>query len=104
MGQQTPDLDVSKKYVFVDEAGFHLHIQRNRGRSEKWQLAKGITPAGKGVSFALLGAISQDGIIDITMRKLQAASGSKMRKIEGKVKKKVALEQEQIIIYIIFRM
>ncbi|KAG1149065.1 hypothetical protein G6F37_002725 [Rhizopus arrhizus] len=82
-GQQTPDLDFSKNYVFVDEASFNLHIQRNRGRSEKWQPAKGIAPTGKGVSFALLGAISQDDIIDITMRKFQAASGSKMRKIDG---------------------
>jgi hypothetical protein len=103
-GQQTPDLDFSKKYVFIDETGFNLHIQQNRGRSKKWQPAKGIAPAGKGVSFALLGAISQDDIIDITMRKLQAASGSKMRKIESKVKEKVALEQERNIIYIIFRM
>lgn len=37
MGQQTPDLDVSKKYVFVDEAGFNLHIQRNRGHSGNQQ-------------------------------------------------------------------
>ncbi|KAG1053401.1 hypothetical protein G6F43_004522 [Rhizopus delemar] len=34
-GQQTPDSDFSKNHVFVDEAGFNLHIQRNRGRSEK---------------------------------------------------------------------
>jgi hypothetical protein len=35
-----------------------------------------------------LEAISQGGIIDITVRKPQAASGSKKRKIDGKEEEK----------------
>jgi hypothetical protein len=52
--QQIPDLDFTNNCVFVDEAGFNLHIQRNRGRFEKGQPAKGIVPTGRGVMFRLL--------------------------------------------------
>jgi hypothetical protein len=54
-----PDLDFARNCVFIDEAGFNLHTQRNHGRSRKGAPAKGIVPTEKGITFTLLGAISQ---------------------------------------------
>ena|ERR1700731_2855322 len=66
--------------VFIDEAGFNLHTQRNYGRSRKGTPAKGTIPTSKGVTITILGVISQAGVIDISLRKPQAVSVSKKRK------------------------
>ena len=66
--------------VFIDEAGFNLHTQRNYGRSRKGTPAKGTIPTSKGVTITILGALSQAGVIDISLRKPQAVSVSKKRK------------------------
>ena len=66
--------------VFIDEAGFNLHTQRNYGRSQKGASAKATIPTAKGVTITILGAISQAGVIDISLRKPQAVSVSKKRK------------------------
>lgn len=73
------DMDFSKNCVFIDEAGFNLHTQRNHGRSLKGTPAKGTVPTGKGVTFTILGAISQSGIINIGVKKPESASSKKRR-------------------------
>jgi hypothetical protein len=78
--EANPELDYRKNCVFIDEAGFNLHTQRNYGRSRKGTPAKGIVPTAKGITITILGAISQAGVIDISLKKPQAASISKKRK------------------------
>jgi transposase len=75
-----PELDFAKNCVFIDEAGFNLHTQRNYGCSRKGTPAKGIVPTAKGITITILGAISQAGVIDISLKKPQAVSMSKKRK------------------------
>src|ERR1700730_1687124 len=75
-----PDLDFTLNCVFIDEAGFNLRTQRNYGRSRKGTPARGTIPTSKGVTITILGAISQAGVIDISLRKPQAVSVSKKRK------------------------
>jgi transposase len=69
-----------KNCVFIDEAGFNLHTQRNYGRSRKGTPAKGIIPTARDVTITILGAISDAGVIDISLKKPQAVSISKKRK------------------------
>jgi transposase len=78
------DLDFTKNCVFIDEAGFNLHTQRNFGRSLKGTPAKGTIPTGRGVTVSILGAISDAGVIDISLKKPQAAAMSKKRKGNGR--------------------
>jgi transposase len=78
--EATPELDYGKNCIFIDEAGFNLHTQRNYGRSRKGTPAKGIVPTAKGITITILGAISQAGVIDISLKKPQAVSISKKRK------------------------
>lgn len=63
--QSMKDLDFAKNCVFTDEADFNLHTLRNFGRSFQGKPAKGTIPTGKGVTFTILYAVSQAGIIDI---------------------------------------
>src|ERR1700731_3548901 len=67
--EATPELDYCKNCVFIDDAGFNLHTQRNYGRSRKGTPAKGIVPTAKGITITILDAISQAGVIDISLKK-----------------------------------
>jgi transposase len=78
--EATSELDFAKNCVFIDESGFNLYTQRNYGRSRRGTPAKGIVPTAKGVTITILGAISQAGVIDISLKKPQAVSASKKRK------------------------
>lgn len=100
--QSMEDLDFAKNCVFVDEAGFNLHTQRNFGRSLKRKSAKAVIPTGKGVTFTISGAISQAGIIDISVKKPEAVSAKK-RKADGKevkVNGKVGTRTEHYLSYL----
>ena len=79
------DLDFARNCVFINESGFNLHIQRNFGRSLKGTPARGTVPTGRGVTVSILGAISEAGVIDISLKKPQAATAVKKRKGNGKV-------------------
>jgi transposase len=79
------DLDFEKNYVFLDEAGFNLHISRSRGWSKKGMPAKSIVPTSRGTSITILGAISAQGVINISLRKPITVAGSKKRKADGTV-------------------
>jgi hypothetical protein len=75
-----PSLDFTKNCVFIDEAGFNLHIQRGYDWSLKGTPAKSIVPTGRGVTVTILGAISEARVIDISLKKAQAVAMSKKRK------------------------
>lgn len=75
------EMDFERNCVFLDEAGFNLHIARNRGWSAKGQPAKTIVPTNRFTSITILGAISSVGVIDISLRKpVSISAGSKRRK------------------------
>jgi hypothetical protein len=73
-----PEMDYGRNCVYIDVAGFNLHTQRNYGHSRKGTPAKSIVPTAKGITIIILGAISQAGVIDISLRK--PVSTSKKRK------------------------
>ena len=76
----TKDIDFEKNCVFLDEAGFNLHISRSRGWSKKGKPAKSIVPTSRGTSITILGAISAQGVIGISLRKPITVAGSKKKK------------------------
>jgi hypothetical protein len=75
-----PELAFGKNCVFIDEAEFNLHTQRNYGRSRKGTPANGTVPTAKGITITIFGAISQAGVIDISLKKPHAVFVSKKRK------------------------
>lgn len=79
------EFDFEKNCIFLDEAGFNLHMTRTRGWSKKGKPAKAVVPASRGTSITILGAISSQGVIDISLRKPITVAGSKKRKSDGKV-------------------
>lgn len=79
------EFDFEKNCIFLDEAGFNLHMTRTRGWSKKGKPAKSVVPANRGTSITILGAISAQGVIDISLRKPITVTGSKKRKSDGKV-------------------
>lgn len=83
------EMDWFNKCVFIDEAGFNMHIRRNFGRSKKGLPAKVVLPANRGISISILGAICEKGVIDLTLRKPKAVtkknvSAKKRKRDDGK--------------------
>ncbi|KAG1143620.1 hypothetical protein G6F37_003780 [Rhizopus arrhizus] len=76
---------LSETFPDVNEAGFNLHITRNRGWSVKGTPAKIEVPTARGTSITILGAISSQDIINVSLRKPTTVSGSKKRRADGKV-------------------
>ncbi|KAG2221198.1 hypothetical protein INT45_000238 [Circinella minor] len=72
--------DFDDRCVFIDEAGFNLHIRRNFGRSKRGSPARAVIPSQRGVSITILGAICELGVINVSVRKPQAVQSSKKRK------------------------
>jgi hypothetical protein len=54
-----------------------MHTLRNFGRSLRGAPEKGIVPTGRGITVSILDAIYQAGVMDICLRKPQAASTSR---------------------------
>ena len=65
-------------------------VHRNYGRSRNGTPAKGTIPTAKGVTITILGAISQAGVIDISLKKPQAVSISKKRKANDTTAREVS--------------
>ncbi|CEP09973.1 hypothetical protein [Parasitella parasitica] len=85
------DMDFEKNCVFLDEAGFNLHISRTRRWSRQRKPCKVLKPKSKGRNITILGAISLAGIIDISLRVPEVlGSASKKRSADGKVFKVAA--------------
>ncbi|KAG0938528.1 hypothetical protein G6F30_007717 [Rhizopus arrhizus] len=76
------EMDFENNCVFLDEAGFNLHMTRTRGWSKKGAPAKTTVPASKGTTITILGAISSAGVIDISLRKPIMVSGAKKRRVD----------------------
>ncbi|KAI7902936.1 uncharacterized protein BX663DRAFT_561018, partial [Cokeromyces recurvatus] len=75
------DFDYLRSCVFIDEAGFNLHIKRTFGRSLRGTPAKTIVSAQRGVSISIIGAMCELGIVNLMVRKPTAVA-SKKRKLE----------------------
>lgn len=79
-------MDWLRNCVFIDEAGFNMHIRRNFGRSKRGLPTKIVLPSNRGIAITIIGAICEKGVIDLTLRKpkaVQKKSGSnKKRKID----------------------
>jgi hypothetical protein len=77
---------LSQSWIMVRTASSSMRqdsisiLNENYGRSRKGTPAKGIVPTTKGISITILGAISQAGVIDISLKKPQAVAISKKRK------------------------
>ncbi|KAI8885049.1 hypothetical protein K501DRAFT_284506 [Backusella circina FSU 941] len=71
------EMDWFNNCVFIDEAGFNMHIRRNFGRSKRGLPAKVVLPANRGISISILGAICEKGVIDLTLRKTKGRSEEK---------------------------
>ncbi|KAI8880871.1 hypothetical protein K501DRAFT_190304, partial [Backusella circina FSU 941] len=54
--------DFGSSRVFLDEAGFNLHMTRTRDWSKKVTAAKTIVPASKGTAITILSAISSASV------------------------------------------
>ncbi|EIE92185.1 hypothetical protein RO3G_16896 [Rhizopus delemar RA 99-880] len=76
-----------KNCVFIDEAGFNMHIRRNFGRSKRGMPAKAVIPANRGITVSIIGAICEKRVIDLTLRKPKAVqkktNSNKKRKKEN---------------------
>ena len=75
-----PEFDFDNRCVFIDEAGFNLHIRRNFGRSKRGTPARAVVPSQRGVSITILGAICELGPFNVSLRKPQAVQSSNKRK------------------------
>lgn len=79
--QNLPDFDYRSNCVFIDEAGFNLHIRRTFGRSVRGKPAKTTVPTQRGVTITILGAMCEKGIVNLTVRRPSAVASKKKRKL-----------------------
>ena len=77
------EMDFSKNCVFLDEAGFNLHISRTRGWSRKGQKCVAEVPKSRGSNITIMGAITANEIIDIAIRKPVTVQCKKRRLENG---------------------
>ncbi|OAD76004.1 hypothetical protein PHYBLDRAFT_142990 [Phycomyces blakesleeanus NRRL 1555(-)] len=68
--------------MFIDEAGFNMHIKRTFGRSVSGTLAKTTVPMQRGVSITILGAMCEREIISLLLKKPTAVATKKKRKLD----------------------
>ncbi|KAG0755266.1 hypothetical protein G6F24_011945 [Rhizopus arrhizus] len=68
--ERDSDTTIRKRKLYIEkyEAGFNLHIMRNRAWAPKNKPAKVNVPTQKGTSVTIMGCISSAGIIDISKR------------------------------------
>lgn len=58
------NMDYTSNCVFVDEAGFNMHLRRNFGRSKKGVPPKAVIPTNRGITISIIGAICGRGVIE----------------------------------------
>ncbi len=63
------EMDWQSNCVFIDDAGFNMHIRQNFGRSRQGISAKTVSPSNRGISVTIIEAICELGVIDLTLRK-----------------------------------
>ena len=76
--------------VFIDESGFNFHMRRTFGRSRRGTPAKIVVSNNRGVNLTILGAIASEGVVNLSLRRPQAVTGSKKRKLDAKEERIVA--------------
>ncbi|OAD74848.1 hypothetical protein PHYBLDRAFT_167192 [Phycomyces blakesleeanus NRRL 1555(-)] len=80
--QQFADFNYLSNCVFIDEAGFNMHIKRTFGRSVSGTPAKTTVPTQRGVSITILGAMCERGIVSLSLKKPTAVATKKKRKLD----------------------
>ncbi|OAD71061.1 hypothetical protein PHYBLDRAFT_171124 [Phycomyces blakesleeanus NRRL 1555(-)] len=80
--QQLADFNYLSNCVFIDEAGFNMHIKRTFGRSVSGTPAKTTVPMQRGVSITILGAMCERGIVSLSLKKPTAVVTKKKRKLD----------------------
>lgn len=70
-------MDWHNNCIFIDEAGFNMHLRRNFGRSKRGIPAKAVVPTNRGTNVTIVGAICERGIIALTLRKPKAVQKKK---------------------------
>ncbi|KAI7846557.1 hypothetical protein BDC45DRAFT_419000, partial [Circinella umbellata] len=88
------------KCIFIDEAGFNMHIKRSFGRSKRGTPAKALVSKSCGVNMTIIGGITGEGVVNLSLRRPQAVVGSKKRKLcsgEEKVVGKIGTWAEHYI-------
>lgn len=80
-----PEMDYTTNCVFVDEAGFNMHLRRNFGRSNRGIPTKQVAPSNRRILTSIIDVIYEHGVISLILRKLKpvtksAASGEKEEK------------------------
>ena len=98
------ELDYGKNCVFIDEAGFNLHTQRNYSRSRKGTPAKGIVPTTKRYHHNYPGCHFTSRRNRYIVEKPEAMSVTKKRKANDTkamvVSGRVGTRTEYFLIYI----
>ncbi|OAD71776.1 hypothetical protein PHYBLDRAFT_170433 [Phycomyces blakesleeanus NRRL 1555(-)] len=79
--QQLADFNYLSNCVFIEEAGFNMHIKRTFGRSVSGTPAKTTVPTQRGVSITILGAMCERGIVSLSLKKPTAVATKKKRKL-----------------------
>ncbi|KAG2221267.1 hypothetical protein INT45_012388 [Circinella minor] len=67
------------KYL-VDKTASSIILHRNFNRSKRVSPARAVIPSQRGVSIAILGAICELGIINVSLRKPPSVQSNKKRK------------------------
>ncbi|OAD81195.1 hypothetical protein PHYBLDRAFT_138734 [Phycomyces blakesleeanus NRRL 1555(-)] len=80
--QQLVDFNYLSNCVFIDEAGFNMHIKRTFGCSVSGTPAKTTVPTQRGVSITILGAMCERGIVSLSLKKPTAVATKKKRKLD----------------------
>ncbi|OAD76844.1 hypothetical protein PHYBLDRAFT_165344 [Phycomyces blakesleeanus NRRL 1555(-)] len=80
--QQLADFNYLSNCVFIDEAGFNMHIKRTFGRSVSGTPAKTTVLTQRGVSITILSAMCERGIVSLSLKKPTAVATKKKRKLD----------------------
>ncbi|OAD79029.1 hypothetical protein PHYBLDRAFT_62206 [Phycomyces blakesleeanus NRRL 1555(-)] len=80
--QQLADFNYLSNCVFINEAGFNMHIKRTFGHSVSGTPAKTTVPTQRGVSITILGAMCERGIVSLSLKKPTAVATKKKRKLD----------------------
>jgi transposase len=80
---QDADMDFMKNCVFLDEAGFNLHLSRTRGWSPKGSRCVIEVPNSKGSNITILGAMTANEVIDVAIRKPTIVQCKKRKLADG---------------------
>ncbi|KAG1576847.1 hypothetical protein G6F46_005497 [Rhizopus delemar] len=60
--------------IFIDEAGFNLHIVRSQDRSKKGEPAEVVVATTRGPSVSILGAICSLGVVNVGLKVTKAGT------------------------------